>query len=358
MPTTPNLDLPYPDLADSPDVPRDLHALALAIDGLNIGHMVGDFKYSFQPADHTDWVLCDGVARDRAAVPAAYSALIDAVMGVHPDPTKVFTPNGRRRFLAGADAGGATFAGIPPNLAALGGEEKHLLSNGEMPRHNHGGNTGDKNNFIRMFDDNFNPPNGAVSHNAFSQRWGSNSPQENAYNGANHSHPISFDGNNQSHNNLPPFLLANLFIATSTVGGGLGTGGGGGVATLDPRADHPLTTGPLADGAEEALSFPIAASFRLISFEVDRPARIRFYMTAADRDADAARPVGTDPGDNAGVIWEYVATAADRFRLPIQVIGSNDDTPPNNNVYYRVANQSGALAAVDMVFTAQALETV
>lgn len=40
MGTTPNLNLPYPELSDTPDVPRDIKALALALDGVSARSMV------------------------------------------------------------------------------------------------------------------------------------------------------------------------------------------------------------------------------------------------------------------------------------------------------------------------------
>lgn len=245
MPDTPNLNLPYPGLADSPDVPRDIQALAFAIDTLNVGHMVGDFKYSFQAADHRDWILCDGVARNRAGLHASYLALIDATMGIHPDPLKVYTPNGRRRFLAGADPGGANFHGVPPNLAAIAGEETHHLLITEMPAHNHGGVTGNRNNFIAVWDEDTNPDDSNHIFNHLKQFWGGDAWAGNFDNGSNHNHSISSQGADTPHNNLPPFLLANLFIATTTVGGGGGVGGADPISQVE--LDNEIAARELGD---------------------------------------------------------------------------------------------------------------
>jgi hypothetical protein len=43
MGTTPNLSLPYPELSDSPDVPRDIKALAEAIEGTGLYRVVYGF---------------------------------------------------------------------------------------------------------------------------------------------------------------------------------------------------------------------------------------------------------------------------------------------------------------------------
>jgi microcystin-dependent protein len=228
MPTTPRLGLVYPALADDPDVPDDLRKLAVSIEAASIGWVAGDFKFSFQTADHDAFILCDGNARLRADLPAPFLILMDAVLGIHPDPTRVRIPNLRRRSPMGADPGGASINGVTPNLGAIAGEESHHLLIGEVPSHDHGGITGDTNNFIYVFDEDTQPDDGNHINNALKQFWAS-FPAAGLSNSANHHHGIAAVGGDAPHNNVAPVLFGNWFIATG--GGGSGGGGGGGGGT-------------------------------------------------------------------------------------------------------------------------------
>jgi len=69
MGTTPNLRLPYPELTDSPDVPRDIKALALALDAPKpptTGFVQLNWTGNYSPAANT-WtnLYTNSVARDN-----------------------------------------------------------------------------------------------------------------------------------------------------------------------------------------------------------------------------------------------------------------------------------------------------
>lgn len=136
------------------------------------------------------------------------------------------------------------------------------------------------------------------------------------------------------------------------------------VLTSDPRlvaatrATTTVTTGSLANLAEEAGAATIAAEFLLLSINPDRACRLRLYSTAAARDADAARAIGVDPADNTGLIYDHVAVAAGLHRLSPVAAGANFDTTVTNTVYWRVQNRSGSTAAVSIALVAKAIETV
>lgn len=70
------------------------------------------------------------------------------------------------------------------------------------------------------------------------------------------------------------------------------------------------TSSSLAVNAQQSTTFTLkdAAAFRLYKIETDREARVRLYTTTAKRDADAARPVGTDPTGDHGLILDVVTT--------------------------------------------------
>jgi hypothetical protein len=241
MPTTPRLGLYYPVLSDDPDVPDDIRRLAVSVEAAAIGWTVGDFKFSFQASDHDQFIKCDGIPRNRAGLPAPYLALIDSIMGAHADPTKVNTPNFKRRSPMGADPGGTAINGIVPNVGAIAGEEKHLLSAAESgvngsgsvvsaPDHAHGPGSIDINEWPLA-------ATGGSGYRAAQQVWLdaatlSWTPAHNVFftgatgPGGAHGHLFNARNADLSHNVVQPVLFGNWFIATG--GGGTGTGGGGG----------------------------------------------------------------------------------------------------------------------------------
>mgnify|MGYP000913807113 CR=1 FL=1 len=88
------------------------------------------------------------------------------------------------------------------------------------------------------------------------------------------------------------------------------TGSGGGGGPLYARDTAVKTTGSLASNAYETSTLSLGPSFSLMKVEVDGPARIRIYSTAAKATADAARSASTLPTGNHGVICDIVIDAA------------------------------------------------
>lgn len=230
MPTTPRLGLVYPVLSDDPDVPDDIRKLALSVENAAIGWVAGDFKFSFQGGDHDQFIKCDGIPRTRASLPAAYNALIDAVLTPHPDPTKVRTPDFRRRSPIGADPAGAALGGVVPNLGALGGEETHLLTALESGV-NPNGSTTAAGNHAHDFQGQREDVGGTNDSVApkFNTGQGVNSTFWSTQGAGAHGHNLNSRNANNPHNVVGPYLAGNWFIATG--GGGSGTGGGGGGPT-------------------------------------------------------------------------------------------------------------------------------
>lgn len=138
----------------------------------------------------------------------------------------------------------------------------------------------------------------------------------------------------------------------SAQGGGGGGAGGGGAA----RQDVVLTTASLAQNASESGTVALGKSYRVIRVATDRAARVRLYTTTAKRDADAARPVGTNPTGDHGLVMELVTGADLDWDMSPEPLGANREDPVTTAAAYRVTNLA-AVSTVAVTFTEQVLET-
>jgi microcystin-dependent protein len=141
---TPNLNLPYPQLVDSADVPRDVEALAEAVDGATQAFIpTGALMMWATAVAPSGWAICDGSNVPQSGVDGSgrnWSKLF-AVLGTTfndaDTPVGQFKiPDLRGRCAVGAGAGTGLTARA---LAQSGGEEKHLLLPDEMAKHSHTG---------------------------------------------------------------------------------------------------------------------------------------------------------------------------------------------------------------------------
>lgn len=123
------------------------------------------------------------------------------------------------------------------------------------------------------------------------------------------------------------------------------------------RVDVSLVTATLANNATETGSVALGKSFKLLTISVSAPCRVRLYQTAAYRDADASRAIGTDPTGEHGLITDdNLVTGNLTLDLPGFVFGDNKDASPSSNIYYSVQNLSGGSAAITVTFTRIVLE--
>jgi hypothetical protein len=92
-----------------------------------------------------------------------------------------------------------------------------------------------------------------------------------------------------------------------------GGAGGGGSDTPPDRWGYQLGygTAALAENAGESGQVTGNGACVATGISADGPCRVRMYLSEAQRDADVARPAGTDPTGDHGLLLDVVLTAGD-----------------------------------------------
>ena len=101
--TTPILQLPYPTPDDAVDVPRDVQALAEAIEAHG-AFIVAEVRWVAVLATPRGWLPCDGAAVSRTTYAKLYAALADR-FGAGDGSTTFNVPDFRGRAPVGAGTG-------------------------------------------------------------------------------------------------------------------------------------------------------------------------------------------------------------------------------------------------------------
>ena len=123
-----------------------------------------------------------------------------------------------------------------------------------------------------------------------------------------------------------------------------GAGGGG----LPSRSTATGTTSSLADASQADLDITGFKSYTLMAITTDKAARVRLYVNAATRTADAARAEGVDPTSDAGLIAEVITTGAETVIISPGAYGFNLESTPTTNIPCRVTNKSGSTGTVQV----------
>ena len=187
--TTARLALPYATPDDSTDPPRDIRALAEALDTVVAIPEAGDMRFSARTSEHGNWIKADGRTLAAGQFTPLRNALIADGSPFGADAGNPKLPDMRTRVPLGAGTGYAH--------GSSGGAASHVLTAAQMPAHNHsasatGDITGAAGSAYRVF------VNG-----------GSGASQ---YKPALAGISVGSAGGGQSHNNMPPYTVGTWFI--------------------------------------------------------------------------------------------------------------------------------------------------
>ena len=125
---------------------------------------------------------------------------------------------------------------------------------------------------------------------------------------------------------------------------------------LQSRVLRTSQTSSLADGAEADLDITGFKAYALLFITTDRAARVRLYVTAATRTADASRAEGVDPTSDAGLIAEVITTGAGTVIISPGAYGFNLENFTTTNIPCRVTNKSGSTSTVQVTLGVLQLE--
>lgn len=99
----------------------------------------------------------------------------------------------------------------------------------------------------------------------------------------------------------------------------------------------------LANNSTATNTVNIASRYQLLHITTNHPCRVRLYTSAAKRDADLTRPIGTDPEGNHGLIFEFISTANLLSADLSPVVDGFADTAA---IPYSITNLSGATQTI------------
>ena len=111
-----------------------------------------------------------------------------------------------------------------------------------------------------------------------------------------------------------------------------------------------MTTASLANNATEDTTVTLKPGYRLLKVETDVAARVRVYDSTANRTADAARAVGTDPTGEHGVILDFVTTAGN-LAWWLNPVVDGYTTAGTDTVPLAITNVSGSTDTVTVTLT-------
>lgn len=131
---TTHYELPYPEVGEPPQGPSQIKALAEAVEAALLP--AGTILATGRSTAPSGYLMCEGQAVSRTGANAALFAAIGTTYGVGNGSTTFNLPDFRGRVPVGVD-GAAGRLSANDALGNAAGEEKHILSIGEIPAHTH-----------------------------------------------------------------------------------------------------------------------------------------------------------------------------------------------------------------------------
>lgn len=120
-------------------------------------------------------------------------------------------------------------------------------------------------------------------------------------------------------------------------------------ANIGRRETANKTTASLANAATESSTVPLGKFVMLRKVTADRSCRVRLYLSTAHRTADLARPIGTDPEGEAGVLMDLYLTPGNLVWEMAQALPIYDPLGVGD-IVAAVTNLSGSTSTVDLDF--------
>lgn len=112
------------------------------------------------------------------------------------------------------------------------------------------------------------------------------------------------------------------------------------------RHQKDVPTPVIAQGVVSTGAIDFYPSVRFYKIATNRPARVRMYPTAAQRDADLIRNVGTKPVGNHGRLLEVVTAPGLLDLILSPAVDVTSIAPFDGNFYVSVTNLDSASGAV------------
>jgi hypothetical protein len=134
--------------------------------------------------------------------------------------------------------------------------------------------------------------------------------------------------------------------------GPVGATGAVGATGFNARTTVTGTTASIASGAAAEVTISAFTGYNLYKIQSSHAAWIRIYSTTQARTTDSTRVIGQDPLPDAGVITEVITVTANQtVSLTPAVLGYNDQSPPSNDMYLLITNNSGTSTAITVTVT-------
>lgn len=122
-------------------------------------------------------------------------------------------------------------------------------------------------------------------------------------------------------------------------------------SALVSRHADVFTTPSIGDNITYTGSMDLGRTWMLLGIEADRAARVRMYATTGSRFTDGLRGIGIDPSASAGVLADFVFTAAGKLMVTPVIVGSNMEGIVSSSTPFLIENRSGGASTVTITFT-------